>query len=189
MPLSAIATAMWLIGGAFADIQISAALVSQLVKRIRGFSSSTDSTLRSLITVSLSSASYTAVMALIAAILNFAIPPDSLYINTTIAFFTPIPSLYALALFSNLNAREKLSTRLGDISRNTKLSVNHVLSHPGINVDLPTASSPDYPSYGNIKGGNNFTSYDPNYDSEKLGGRIPYTTSTQIDVDDEESKI
>lgn len=184
---------MWLIGGALADIQISAALVSQLVKRIRGFSTNTDSTLRKLITISLSSASLTAVTALIAAVLNFAIPGDSIYVNITIAFFTPLPSLYALALFSNLNARDKLTTRLGDNTKSSKVSVNHVLSHPNIAVDLPiglaVSSSPHYPSYGNIKSNSNFTSYDPDYDSEKLGGRIPYTTTTRIDVDEEEAKI
>lgn len=189
----AVATGLWLVAGAVVDIQISAALVVQLLKRIRGFSSNTDSTLRKLIRISLSSASFTAITALIAAILNFGISTDSLYFNTAISFFVPLPSLYALSLFSNLNARDKLMTRLGDptLHKTTKSPLNiNPFSVPGITVDLPSRSNhvgsdPRYPTYGNAKG-NDFSAYDPDYDHEKLGGHIPYTTTTQIDVDDED---
>ncbi|KAM0753932.1 hypothetical protein T439DRAFT_322819 [Meredithblackwellia eburnea MCA 4105] len=103
-----VATGMWLWGCAFVDVLISASLCVLLSKRIVGFNQSTDNILRRLISLALQTASYTAVCALMGAILSYAFPADSLNANSSAAFWIPLTSLYAFAFITTLNSRARI---------------------------------------------------------------------------------
>lgn len=63
-PKTDLSNGLWLYGGSLCDIQITVGLSCLLYKKIGGFNSTTDTTLRQLIKLSLSTASYTSISAL-----------------------------------------------------------------------------------------------------------------------------
>ncbi|BGP16840.1 hypothetical protein JCM10213_003340 [Rhodosporidiobolus nylandii] len=106
---------IWLWSSALADVVLSASLAYNLRKRIAGFSTQTDGLLRKLVHVSVRTASYTAIVSLVGAIVATIWQDDD--IKTTeinIAFWTPAAALHGIALFTFSSAgRRHIANRLG----------------------------------------------------------------------------
>lgn len=68
---------LWLWSSAATDVLVTTALYYNLNSRISGFSSSTDSMLRKIGRIGVRTAAYTAIVALMGAIVSVAIPLDS----------------------------------------------------------------------------------------------------------------
>ncbi|BGP44337.1 hypothetical protein JCM10450v2_000148 [Rhodotorula kratochvilovae] len=112
------AVAIWLWASTVADVSITAALTYNLRKRIAGFNRGTDALLRNLIWLGLRSASYTALLSLVGAIVA-TIWGDSAYRTTEvqIAFWFPIAPLYGLSLLSTTSSgRRMINARVGSVS-------------------------------------------------------------------------
>ncbi|KAM0793761.1 hypothetical protein ACM66B_001179 [Microbotryomycetes sp. NB124-2] len=102
--------ATFLVCSASVDLAISITYIVSLRKRIAGFNKSTDSALVLIMRITLRSALYTAIVAIAGAACSLAF--DSYTIKTidvAWAFFLPLPSLYALSLFTTLDVRNRLS--------------------------------------------------------------------------------
>ncbi|GAA6047547.1 hypothetical protein JCM3770_005801 [Rhodotorula araucariae] len=112
------AVAIWLWASTVADVSITAALTYNLRKRIAGFNRGTDALLRNLIWLGLRSASYTALLSLVGAVVA-TIWGDSDYHTTEIqiAFWFPIAPLYGLSLLSTTSSgRRMINARVGSVS-------------------------------------------------------------------------
>ncbi|KAK4049647.1 hypothetical protein OIO90_005406 [Microbotryomycetes sp. JL221] len=109
--------AVFLVCSATVDLTISVICKSRmqrdilsLRKKIVGFSKSTDSALKLVMRISLRSALYTAIIAIAGAACSLSF--DSYTIKTidvAWAFFLPLPSLYAMSLFTTLDVKNRLS--------------------------------------------------------------------------------
>ncbi|KAK4050397.1 hypothetical protein OIV83_003467 [Microbotryomycetes sp. JL201] len=102
--------ATFLVCSASVDLAISVTYIVSLRKRIAGFNKSTDSALVLIMRLTLRSALYTAVVAIAGAACSLAF--DSYTIKTidvAWAFLLPLPSLYALSMFTTLDVRNRLS--------------------------------------------------------------------------------
>ncbi|SCV71149.1 BQ2448_2737 [Microbotryum intermedium] len=109
---------LWLWGCCIIDVLITVTLSVLLYKRIVGFNSGTDSMLRSVIILSIETASYTATFALIAAILSNSFSDDSLLTNSTGAFFQPLSSFYLISFLVTLTSRQGLREKTNGYSNN-----------------------------------------------------------------------
>ncbi|BGP49850.1 hypothetical protein JCM10450v2_005755 [Rhodotorula kratochvilovae] len=97
---------IWLVLAAATDVSISVLLVAVLRRRIAGFNASTDGRLRALCRLAIQSASYTAVVAVAAALLTYCSPSDNLlWACAPYALWWLLSSCYALALLSTLSSR------------------------------------------------------------------------------------
>ena len=99
----AAATCLW--SSALVDVALSGALILSVRKHVLGFNVQTDNAIRRLINTAASTASYTAVCAVISAALCVAWPEDNPRSTTSLAFAIPLSAVYALSLLSTLAAR------------------------------------------------------------------------------------
>lgn len=104
-----VSTEVWFWGSCLTDILNTASLCTLLRTKVVGFNSRTDGVLKSVMKLAVETASYTAFVALIAAITSAATDPLSPYSGDIIyTFWLPLPSLYCLSLFRTLAARDQL---------------------------------------------------------------------------------
>lgn len=75
--LYAPAVSYWLFTGAAGDVVLSVTLYFNLRARIAGFNATTDNAIQALINVALRTASYTAFVATLGAVVSVAVPADS----------------------------------------------------------------------------------------------------------------
>ncbi|GAA5930220.1 hypothetical protein JCM3775_004332 [Rhodotorula graminis] len=112
------AVAVWLWASTAADVSITAALTFNLRKRIAGFNRGTDDLLRNLVWLGVRSASYTALLSLLGALVA-TIWGDA-ELRTTeiqIAFWFPIAPLYGLSLLTTTSSgRKMINARVGSVS-------------------------------------------------------------------------
>lgn len=110
----AITNSLWLWSSCTVDVGISGTLSYLLKAHVVGFNQKTDSTLVKIIKLSIETASYTAVMASIAAIISDVTINTSSFFTADIiyAFWVPLPSLYTLSLLTTLESRDRLSQEL-----------------------------------------------------------------------------
>ncbi|GAA5859724.1 hypothetical protein JCM1840_006426 [Sporobolomyces johnsonii] len=105
--------AVFLWTGARVDILISTSLAISLRQRIHGFNVITDSLLRKLTVVALQTASYTAVLAVAGAVVSTVLTDqDATYSLVHFAFWAPLPSCYALSLYTTLSTRKTIDEHL-----------------------------------------------------------------------------
>lgn len=102
------ATGAWLWGCAVVDITITIGLGVQLYQKLGGINETTNNILTRLIRGAIQTASYTTVLAVLGAILDFSLPPPSLSNQAAIAFYGPLSSCYALALLHTLASRSEI---------------------------------------------------------------------------------
>ncbi|GAA6019374.1 hypothetical protein JCM10207_001276 [Rhodosporidiobolus poonsookiae] len=101
-----LASGIWLWFAAAADVGVTVLLVVVLRKRIAGFNSVTDFKLRALCWMAIQSASYTAVLAVSAAVIAYSVPADNLlYSSVPYPLWYLISACYPLALLTALNSR------------------------------------------------------------------------------------
>ncbi|GAA5856046.1 hypothetical protein JCM8547_002954 [Rhodosporidiobolus lusitaniae] len=99
-------TGAWLWCAAICDVGVTVLLCVVLHKRIAGFNSQTDTLLQKLSKLAIQSASYTAVLAVLGAILAYAVPNDNLtYSSIPYPFWYLLPSCYPIALLTALSSR------------------------------------------------------------------------------------
>ncbi|GAA5838739.1 hypothetical protein JCM5353_000867 [Sporobolomyces roseus] len=103
--------AMWLWTSAATDISISIALFLSLKQRV-GIVKEADGILNRLIFVALQTAAYTAIPALAGAILSLLYNDSSAYSLIHFAFWMPLPSCYAISLYTTIGTREMIETHL-----------------------------------------------------------------------------
>ncbi|KAM0754600.1 hypothetical protein T439DRAFT_377055 [Meredithblackwellia eburnea MCA 4105] len=115
--------AAWFLSATVVDVANSGVLCFLLYSKIAGFNKNTDNILFYLIRLAIQTASYTAIVALATTILDFVLNPNS-YLTEDISFATwiPIPSLYALSLFTTLSARDTVAPAQDD-SRATGVGI------------------------------------------------------------------
>ncbi|SCZ99472.1 BZ3500_MvSof-1268-A1-R1_Chr3-1g06027 [Microbotryum saponariae] len=116
---------LWLWCCCIMDVLLTVTLSLLLYKRIVGFNSGTDSMLRSVIILSIETASYTATFALIAAILSDSFSDDSLLTNSTGAFYQPLSSFYLISFIVTLASRQGLREKTDGYNNND-------VSSPGV---------------------------------------------------------
>ncbi|GAA6030172.1 hypothetical protein JCM8097_009297 [Rhodosporidiobolus ruineniae] len=110
------AIAIWLFGGAAADLSISIAFAWTLRSKIAGFNSNTDSILKRLIIVALRTAAYTSVISLAGASVATAVSWSNFNWRTIAAgnaFWLPLPALHGISLYTTLSTRRVVNERLG----------------------------------------------------------------------------
>ncbi|GAA6062734.1 hypothetical protein JCM10212_005937 [Sporobolomyces blumeae] len=108
--------ALWLWAAAFVDVGISLSLFVTLKQRIAGLNTKSDSLVRKLIVVSLQTAAYTSVLAVAGAIVSLVYRDNNpAYALLHFAFWTPLPSCYAISLYTTLAARQTIDEHLGTI--------------------------------------------------------------------------
>ncbi|KAI5476171.1 hypothetical protein MNV49_000332 [Pseudohyphozyma bogoriensis] len=98
---------IWLGSSAGADLIISATFIVLLRKRLMGSGEKSDTIIRRVCHIAVKSAAYTACFAVPGAILCMCFNPNVvLTADIYYPFFLPLPSLYALSLFTTLNIRD-----------------------------------------------------------------------------------
>ncbi|KAL8278124.1 hypothetical protein RQP46_009448 [Phenoliferia psychrophenolica] len=119
-----ICSGIWLWCSAFVDITNTATLCILLRRRVKGWSSETDNMVKSIVVLAVETAMYTSLFALIGAVLSISWHPSTdLTADYPAAFWIPLPSLYAVSLFTTMTSRDKMqnqmSTSQGSQQRNT----------------------------------------------------------------------
>lgn len=130
LPLFTYATGCWLWGCTLTDLLITATLVVSLRRNITGFSQQTDGVLSMLIRLAIQSAAPTALMSLIGAVLAFSFDDDSIWANTTGAFWQPLAALYGLSLVATLNGRARVREAASVTVRPAGYTTSH--GHSGL---------------------------------------------------------
>ncbi|GAA5956261.1 hypothetical protein JCM3765_005609 [Sporobolomyces pararoseus] len=117
MPYNTV-VAIWLWSSAAADCSISIALAYNLYRRIAHFNEKTDSVLRKLILIGLRTASFTAILSLVAATISSIYSGhDASAVSIAIALWVPTGALYGISLFTTLSStRSVVEKRLGGSS-------------------------------------------------------------------------
>ncbi|GAA6001322.1 hypothetical protein JCM10207_006608 [Rhodosporidiobolus poonsookiae] len=106
-------TAIFLWASAVADVSISCACAYGLRKRIAHFNEVTDNIIRRLVVIVFRTAAYTAFLSVIGAAINSAFSDDDLKGFVGLAFWVPMPALYALSLFTfSAGSRRTVENRL-----------------------------------------------------------------------------
>ncbi|KAM0750191.1 hypothetical protein T439DRAFT_326148 [Meredithblackwellia eburnea MCA 4105] len=106
---NAVGTWLWCSCGA--DICVTTALCILLVQRMGGFRAQTDLVLRKLVWLTVETASYTTVLAIVGA-LTAVICQKVEVADVTNAFYGPLPSLYSIALIVSLDSRGRLGEEM-----------------------------------------------------------------------------
>ncbi|GAA5901733.1 hypothetical protein JCM8208_003571 [Rhodotorula glutinis] len=105
----------WLWSVAAVDVLITSVYVWALCKRLSGGTQLRQSVLRLLVLAAGRTAMYTAILAVIAAVLGESWGINEPYKNfICYAFWEPLPPLYALSLFTTLSVADNVVARLGD---------------------------------------------------------------------------
>ncbi|GAA6004121.1 Esc8p [Rhodotorula paludigena] len=109
------AQAIWQWASAAADLLVSLALAYTLHQRIAGFNKRTDGLLKKLIVISLQTAAYTSVFAIVGAALSSAHERSQSIYTSTIAFtfWLPLAPLHAISLRTTLSTRRVIQNELG----------------------------------------------------------------------------
>ncbi|GAA5846221.1 hypothetical protein JCM3766R1_000753 [Sporobolomyces carnicolor] len=112
------AVSIWLWACAAADTSISIALAYTLSQRIAHFNHATDSVLRKLILIGLRTASFTAILSVIGAVMSSIYSGwDPSKVDIPIAFWVPTGALYGISLFTTLSStRQVVEKRLASSS-------------------------------------------------------------------------
>ncbi|KAM0746832.1 hypothetical protein T439DRAFT_360124 [Meredithblackwellia eburnea MCA 4105] len=116
-------TGLWLWGGAFTDVLISSTLVVLLAKRLKHDHSSTDSLLLYLMRVAIHSASYTALFALVGAILSFSFATSDLASQCAAPFWVMLAPCYCFSILTTLGSREKAQHQASKSAGGITLSI------------------------------------------------------------------
>ncbi|BGP02906.1 hypothetical protein RTBOTA2_005820 [Rhodotorula toruloides] len=107
-------TAMYFWGSAVADVSISIACACSLRSRIAGFNSRTDSLLRHLIMIAFRTASYTAIVSLVSAVLSTVYNDSNARSFIVYSFWMFMPAAYGLSLFTfSVSSKRAIDQRLG----------------------------------------------------------------------------
>ncbi|KAM0756481.1 hypothetical protein T439DRAFT_376662 [Meredithblackwellia eburnea MCA 4105] len=127
LPISPFNSAgVWLWCSAGADICISIALCVLLTQQLRGnngFRAKTDQILKKLVVLTVKTASYTTIFAVVGAMTSvICVNMDVADISN--AFFAPLPSLYAIALCVSLDSRGRLGEEMRDVPENSTLPLS-----------------------------------------------------------------
>ncbi|GAA5979258.1 hypothetical protein JCM10908_002858 [Rhodotorula pacifica] len=139
--------AIWLWASAAVDLLISLALACTLHGRIAHFNEVTDSLLKRLIITSLQTAAYTSVISIIGAIIStaFAHSSDFRTASAGFAFWSPLPALHAISLYTTLSTRRTISDTLSGSGQNgsglgvrSGGGVSNSAAHTGQAVKLAT---------------------------------------------------
>ncbi|GAA6010208.1 hypothetical protein JCM10207_005667 [Rhodosporidiobolus poonsookiae] len=109
------AVAIWCVATACADVSVTVALTFSLRKRIAGFNVATDSLLKQLIWLALRTASYTAILSLVGAVVGFIwTDGDYATCNISIALWYPMSALYGISVFTTVSSsRRAINTSIG----------------------------------------------------------------------------
>ncbi|BGP53328.1 hypothetical protein JCM8202_000058 [Rhodotorula sphaerocarpa] len=115
-----VAQALWLWASAAVDLLISIALARTLHARIAHFNEVTDSLLKRLIVTALQTAAYTSVISIIGAALSSAYSHSEDFHTASVgfAFWSPLPVLHAISLYTTLSARRSISDTLSGSGQN-----------------------------------------------------------------------
>ncbi|KPV73775.1 uncharacterized protein RHOBADRAFT_54954 [Rhodotorula graminis WP1] len=106
---------LWLWSVAAVDVLVTSVYVWALCKRLSGGTQLRQSVLRLLVLAAVRTAMYTAVLAVVAAVLGEIWGINDPYRNfICYAFWEPLPPLYALSLFTTLSVADNVVARLGD---------------------------------------------------------------------------
>ncbi|KAI5475503.1 hypothetical protein MNV49_001317 [Pseudohyphozyma bogoriensis] len=125
-----ISFSLWLMTSAFIDVVNSATLCYLLKKTVAGFNSRTDGVLNQMIKLAIETGSYTAIIAVIGAILDLTLDLNSYYVGgVPYVFFTPLPSLYTLSLFTTLGSRDRLADEFGGTADVSSWRHNNSTTH------------------------------------------------------------
>ncbi|ORY47581.1 hypothetical protein BCR35DRAFT_310915 [Leucosporidium creatinivorum] len=111
------AVMLWQGSAALIDILISSSYIYQLCRRLRGVTQTVgaESVLRLIVRMVVQSAAFTATFAILAAVSTAAFLDWNLMTEDIYYFaWIPLPSLYALSLFTTLSIREKVTQTLGN---------------------------------------------------------------------------
>ncbi|ORY75622.1 hypothetical protein BCR35DRAFT_306110 [Leucosporidium creatinivorum] len=107
------AVGMWLWCSCIVDVSVSSALFISLRKKMAGFNATTDNVLSRMMTIAVATASYTAILSAVGAVLGVAFDEDNLWTtDVNYAFWTPMSGLYGLSLFTTLASRKSLQAIL-----------------------------------------------------------------------------
>ncbi|GAA6002466.1 DUF6534 domain-containing protein [Rhodotorula paludigena] len=105
---------MWQWSTAVTDVAVSICLACTLSSRRQGFKPRTDGLLKRLISMAMSSAAYTAVLATLGAIISAVSHIEALSVTLIHpAFWYPLPACYGLSLFTTLSARHTINKHVG----------------------------------------------------------------------------
>ncbi|ORY88501.1 hypothetical protein BCR35DRAFT_301656 [Leucosporidium creatinivorum] len=106
---------LWMWSSAFADAVISGSYTIHLLRRIRSSNKVAASALKLIIPIVLQSALYTALFALVSAIMSQSFTLGGKFNENCIpyAFWLPLAQLYAISLFTTLGAADKVTATLG----------------------------------------------------------------------------
>ncbi|BGP16388.1 hypothetical protein JCM10213_008665 [Rhodosporidiobolus nylandii] len=111
------AASCWLWGSAVADISVSAACAFSLKSRIAGFNEMTDGLLRKLISIVVKTASYTAILSVVSAVLLTRFKDDDVNAFIPIAFWLPLAGCYGISLFTfSAGSRRAIDARFASQS-------------------------------------------------------------------------
>lgn len=104
-----ITNALFLWGSAFVDSINTSVLCFLLATKVAHFNQRTDSLLKKIMVLSIETALYTTVAAIVAAVvvLTYINPTSSTTVAVSWAFWVPLPSLYTLSLLTTLVSRER----------------------------------------------------------------------------------
>ncbi|GAA6033897.1 hypothetical protein JCM8097_000392 [Rhodosporidiobolus ruineniae] len=109
---NSLAAYLWTSAGI--DLIISTALALTLRRRVAGFNEKTDSLLNKLVKVSLQTAAYTTILAIIGATtasIYGTLDPTKAFIDY--AFWPPLPACYGISLYTTLSTRRTVEEYIG----------------------------------------------------------------------------
>ncbi|GAA5842061.1 hypothetical protein JCM11251_002001 [Rhodosporidiobolus azoricus] len=132
----------WMWTGAGIDTIISISLALTLKQRVAGFSEKTDGLLKRLIRNALQTASYTAILAVVGATLaSIFSDSDPRFTFLSYGFWTPLPPLYGLSLYTTLSTRRTVDEYIGG-SVPIPGSAQHDVSETGGKLGTRTFKTP-----------------------------------------------